>query len=54
MIRDKYQQKHLGGYEKIFPLDDPEENKKYEEMIEKSIEVYYKETNSIRNRNEEK
>ena len=32
-VRDKFENKHLGGYQKIFPLDDPEQNQKYEEMI---------------------
>ena len=53
-VREEYEKKHLGGYEKIYPLNDEKENEKYEERIEAAIRIYYQETNSVRHKNEEK
>lgn len=50
-MRDKYEKKHMGGYEKIFPIDDDEEKMaRYKEMIMTSMKVYMEENNSVRNR----
>jgi tubulin polyglutamylase TTLL6/13 len=46
--RDDYEDKHLGGFQRIFPVKDEEKMKRYGEIIEVAQKVYAEENGSIR------
>lgn len=47
-MRDQYEDKHLGGFERIFPVKDQEEMQKYQDIIERANKIYAEENGSIR------
>ena len=47
-LRDKYEDKHLGGFTKIFPVQDEEEMKNYNAIIDRANKLYAEENGSIR------
>ena len=47
-LRDEYEDKHLGGFKKIFPVKDENVMSKYNAIIETAQKIYAQENGSIR------
>lgn len=47
-LRDEYEDKNLGGFQRIFPLKDEQQMKKYNKIIETAQKIYAEENGSIR------